>query len=208
MISVIFSITGRQGFENFKETVVHELPDLSRKGVNTLCLVNDKNLYLECRDFLQNAILETEILTHYVEDKNPLVRASDLLAKDKYVFIVNENIVLPSGALRKLYRAFVEYPFAGFMAGHLTDYNVEYWVENVYMDYSPTKRCNKSLTGMVEIDTCIPYAILTKSILFKELFFEKPIGDYGSLSFGVRLRRKGYRNFVLGNVKVKHGGKE
>lgn len=208
MISVIFSITDERGLENLKESVIHELPDFSRKGVNTLCLVNDKNLYLECRDFLQEALPDNEVLTQYVEDKDPLQRAPELLGKDKYVFVVNENIVLPALALRRLYRTFIDYPFAGFIAGHMSDYNVEYWIDNVYMDNSSTKRCNKSITGMIEVDTCIPYAMLTKSDKFKELFCNSPIGDYGSLSYGVALRRQGYRNFILGNVKIRHGGKE
>ena len=51
MITIITLVSSRDGFETLKRNLINFEPDW-KLGVDLLCLVSNKKLYLECRDFL------------------------------------------------------------------------------------------------------------------------------------------------------------
>ena len=119
----------------------------------------------------------------------------------------NENIVLPAQCVSRLARHYIERRGAGFYAGHFTEYETTYWVSEIYSD-NPERIKWSDQSGLVKVDTAIPFAMITRLANFKDLFCQAELGEFGPLSYGIRLRRQGYENYVDFDVKITYGGKE
>lgn len=206
MVTLIYPITRRQSLESLKRSLANLEPDW-KLGVDLLCVVKWKNLYTEVRDYLQANVDRGEVLTVYEPDGDPLKRAKEYIgSKNKYVYLSGE-VVIPYNALGKLYRNYIENPNLGFVTGISTDYPLAYWVEDIY-GWSKFIRSNeKNLEGdTIEIDISSPYGMLTKTDLYKELFCMSDLDEYSGYSYGIRLRRQGYKNLL--DMRVEYGGKK
>ena len=202
MITIITLVSSRDGFETLKRNLINFEPDWNL-GVDLLCLVSDKKLYLECRDFLlDNAnrgecrVVLGDSLKHgreEIEGKNP------------YIFILGEGILIPFGGLTRLYNTMSDKPQAGFVSGVFKQYPVVYWVKDIYGSpkyvYS-NEKTNYDLR--MSVDVAPVHGLLTKTNLYKELFCMSDLDGYGGYSFGIRLRRQGYKNYVDTGVEYKH----
>lgn len=203
MITAILPISYRGGFDNLKRNVVNIAADL--RNNNLLCIVSDKNLYLECKEFLHEYFNDSECLVVYSERQYPLRESLDYLGdKNEFVFVANENLYLPPNAILKLYNDFLQYPKAGFIAGHFTEYPVGYWVDDIYSRTPKVLYSNeKELESIQEVDIILPpFGLLTKTNNFKELFF-RSVAHNGN--YGLALRRQGYTNYVDTSIKFRYG---
>ena len=208
MITITTILSGRSGFEALKRNLVSLEPDW-KIGVDILCVVTDKSLFVECRNFLNENVDKGECLVFYDKDATLKSVGEYLGSRNPLVFILAENVILPIGGLSKLYRNYLEYPDAGFVTGECKDYPVVRWVRDIYgapqYIYSNEKTEYDLFT---KIDVCPVLGILTKTHLYKELFCLDNLEGYGSYSYGIRLRRQGYQNYINTGVEYKHGGKK
>ena len=207
MITLIIPITNRQGYENFKRSLVNLETDW-HLGINVVCLVADGNekLLLECKKFLtENIDLGNCLVLH---EKGDLYKKASLYIglSDDYVFLANENVVIPLNAITKLYADYLEYRGAGFITGVFEAYPTVYWVEDIYEDKDPRYIYSNErplLDRIVEVDVSATYGILTKSSLYRSLYCLHNHKKYGQLSYGIWLRRQGYKNYI--DTTVKYG---
>lgn len=207
MITVIYPLTTQKGFQRLKRNL-NSLEQDWNLGMDFLCVTNDKNLYLEAKNYLLENIDRGECLVAYSEKDNLLKGATELVElKNRYTYVANENLILPHGTITKLYKDLLERPEAGFISGVYTEYPTVYWVKDIYglpqYIYSNEKT---GFDAIMDIDTIAPYGFLTKTQLFKELYGLSDLDGYGGHSYGIRLRRQGYKNYIDTGVEFKDEG--
>lgn len=203
MVTVICKITSALGFENLKKTITHLEYD-QHLGVNLLCLVNDKQLFLNMRDYCQEAY---DIGQHLVVFDDGDIDIKNLLTgSDEYVLVLNENVVLPRCAISDFYDVYKQDKNAGLVTGDFVEYNIPYWTEDFYSNVlnSSSREEHRINNEIIEIDTTPIFAILTKIELYTELSLETPLEGLGSSSYGIRLRRLGYRNYMTTKVSLRY----
>lgn len=207
MVNIVFTVTTRKGLANLERSLINIAPDLV--GNRVLCLVQgEPQLYVDCRQSIKEKIDKCETLVVYVEEDEHLFRKADeYLDKGDFVFVSNENVILPKRCVSRLANHYIERRGAGFYAGHFVEYETTYWVSDIYND-KPERIKWKDQQGLVEVDTAIPFAMVTRLKTFKELFCQAELGDFGPLSYGIRLRRQGYINYVDFDVRISYGGKQ
>lgn len=206
MISVITLISSRSGLEVLKRNLASLEPDW-KLGVDLLCIVNDKTLYLECRDYLLTAVDRGECLVVY-DDNGKLKSGLEYIwGNNPYVFLLKEGVILPRGTLKRLYKNYLENPNAGFITGDCGEYPAIWWVKDIYGSpryvYQNEKPGVQSIT---EVDVCLDGGLMTKYGLYKDVYCLGELDGYGEYSFGVRLRRQGYQNYINTGVEYKNGG--
>lgn len=206
MITIITSVRDTESFNCLKRNLINFEPDW-KIGLDLICVVKDEKLFLESRDFLLENVNRGECrivlgdslqsANQYLTDKNP------------YVFVLAENILIPPGGITKLYENFIQKPRAGFISGVFKEYPTVYWVRDIYGTpqyiYSNEK---EDYDLLMDVDVSMPYGLLTSTQNYKEFFGMSNLEGYGSYSYGIRLRRQGYKNYVNTGVEYKHGGKK
>ena len=204
MITIILSISYQGGFGNLKRNVVNIDKDL-RAGNSLLCIVSDKKLYVECRDFIREYFGGVNCLVVFSTRQLPLRESLEYLGdKNEFVFVANENLYLPPNTISGLYKDYTEHPKAGFIAGHFIEYPVGYWVNDIYsrapkVIYSDERK----LEDFQEVDINLPpYGLLTRTNLFKDFFF-RSLAHNGN--YGLTLRRQGYTNYVDTKIRFRYG---
>lgn len=209
MISIITSISDNEGFENLKRSLINLEPDW-QLGVDLLCIVRDEKLYLESRDFLRENVDRGECLVLFEDTDEPFKRAVEIVSnKNKYVYLASEKILIPRGGITQLYKDFLEKPKAGLITGRFTGFPTVYWVKDVYDElphYIYSNEKDLGLGLLMDIDTCTISGVMTTMDLYKELFDFSNLEGYGGYSFGIRLRRQGYKNYLDTGVELKFGG--
>lgn len=204
MITLITLIKNEQQLDNFKRNLV-SLESTFNLGLDILCLVNDKNFYLKVRDYLLLAINRGECRIEYIEGEN-IKKAKDFITDNNpYVFILDCDYILPMGGIDTLYMNYLEKPNAGFISGMALNFgNAFYWVEDVYdSPYFQGIENIKLKEGLVAVDVSAPRALLTKTYLFKEVYCAENVDGAFDYSFGIKLRRQGYQNYLNTNVKLR-----
>lgn len=206
MITIITSITSQEGFETLKRSLYNFEPDW-KLGLDLLCFVHKQELYLECRNFLLDAVDRGECLVVYEEKKTLKVGREYLSPKNEFVFLLNEGVLVPFGGIGKLYKDYFEKNTAGFICGVEKDIPQVFWVKDIYgcPQYIYSNNDNLAKNGLVEVDVSNITGMLTKTSLYEELFCYGDLDGYGSLSYGIRLRRQGYKNFI--DTRVEYGGR-
>ena len=206
----VYPITDRKGFDFLKRNLVNLEPDW-KLGVDLLCMVQNKNLYTEVRNYLQTDIDRGEVLIIHEPEGNLLKKAKNYIGtKNEYVYLSAEQKI-PYNVLEKLYKSYLEKQSLGFVTGIYTTYPEVYWVDDIYNSGEKSPKFfstdEKEIPGsVVNIDTASPYGMLTKTDLYKELFCMEDLDKFGKYSYGIRLRRKGYQNLL--DMSVEFGGKE
>lgn len=189
MITIVSTIYDRSEFDNFKTNMENNLPDLYEKP-DVVCIVHDPDLYLDCRNYLlENELVgdRLTVLGNSETDLNGLITE-----KNKYTFILKNNRLLGQGVIDALLTDYTYHPKAGFITGRG---GKEVKMRDIYESSEPVEIPE---TGVVEIDTANPNAILTRTSVFKEY-----LQDNGLLEqdYGYYLRRKGYINYLDNNIK-------
>lgn len=208
MVTVITLVSNREGFDNLKRNIVSFESDW-KIGLDILCIVSDYNLYLECRNFLHENVDKGECLVVYEQDATLKSGKEYLDWKNEYVFLLAENVRVPSGGITKLYKTYLEKPQAGFITGEWNLFPTVRWVKDIYGAPKYIYSNEPSPYGLrMDIDVAEVYGIMTKTNLYKELFCLDNLDGYGSHSFGIRLRRQGYKNYINTGVEYKYGGNE
>lgn len=209
MISIITSISDRAGFENLKRSLINLEPDWSL-GVDIICLVRDEKLYVESRNFLRENVDRGECLVLFNETDEPFKEGVNIVTdKNPYVYLASEKVLIPRGGVTKLYRDYLEKPKAGLISGRFVEYPTVYWVKDVYGElphYIYSNERDIGLGLLMGIDTCTASGLMTKTDLYRELFGFSDLDGYGGYSFGIRLRRQGYKNYLDTGVELKFGG--
>lgn len=209
MVTLIYPITTKEGFENLKRSLINLEFDLEL-GIDILCLVKEgeEELYLECSDFLRQNYDQGESLVVY--ERGDLYKKSQLYisSKNDLVFLANEKIVIPPKAITTLHGGYLELPGAGFISGQFVDYPIVYWVEDIYEKKNPKYIYSNEREGegrYLEVDASGIYGLITRFENFRDLFYMEDLDKYGHLSYGIRLRRRGYQNYIDTTIRLTGG---
>jgi hypothetical protein len=131
-----------------------------------------------------------------------------LIKPCEYVFLIEDDGILPPNALSRLLSDYLAHPHAGFIEGvELGRWGIPHvgaWrADDVY---DPTKlESAMPGSGVEEIDAGGLYATLTRYDLYRKHEF-KPWGDTLGPDFdmGIELRRLGHKNFIDWSVQLEH----
>lgn len=132
----------------------------------------------------------------------------DLIAPTDYVFLIEDDTLLPTNALQKLLDAYTQRPNAGIISGvQIGRWGFDHIGAWTFDDvYSPNKAVSiPAGEGLVNVDATGLYCCLTKYKYYKEFRFEPFEEALGpDVAFGIHLRRQGYTNFADHSVKCDH----
>jgi len=126
-----------------------------------------------------------------------------------YVFLLEDDTLMPLNALEKLTQNALMYPHAGFITGvQIGRWGITVpgiWkVDNPY-DVKTISSCLPKNGEIEEIDAAGLYCALTKLDNYKKMVFEPFDEILGpDVSFGLALRREGYKNYVDWSLNTSH----
>ena len=202
MITIITLINNQEDYEVLKRNLVSLETDWDL-GLALLCIVSNKELYLEVRNFLLENVNRGECRVVY---GSSLKDGKDYLSdNNSLVFLLNVGVIIPQNTLTRLYKNYVDKPQAGFISGILKEYPIACWVKNIYSHPQFVYFNEKEKYDLLmDVDVSACWGLLTKVSLYKELFCTEGLDGYGEYSFGIKLRRQGYKNYVDTGVEYKH----
>lgn len=202
-----------------------ELLDCDRGQTNLLVYVDgDASLYLAARTFVENSKFAEHLCVQgnipgrvrefSINARRRRISAvhnavRELIKPCDYVFLVEDDGVLPVHALKQLLSDHLSYPHAGFIEGvelgrHGLAYVGGWRADDVY---EPTKlESVMPGSGVEEIDAGGLYATLMRYDLYRKHEFGLFDGDaFGpDIDMGIELRRLGYQNYIDWSVSVDH----
>lgn len=215
--------------------------ECDRGSTNLFVLVDgDANLFLQTRQYVENSkfaerlcvqgTIPGEVKKYSVNTRRRRISAihnavRELLKPCDYVFLVEDDGVLPSNALKRLLSDYLTYPHAGFITGvQIGRWGVPMvgaWrADDVYEPsrFETVLQSSRELldlaqnpVGLVpdkmveEVDAGGLYACLTRYELYAKHEFapyEDVLGP--DVAYGVWLRRQGYMNYIDWAVPVEH----
>lgn len=131
-----------------------------------------------------------------------------LIEKCDYVFLLEDDTLVPLNTMETLIRNYSEHPYAGFISAvELGRWGFEMigaWKANDV--YTPTEITTIPVgEGIEEVDAAGLYACLVKRDTYMNHFF-KPFQDIlgPDVDFGLSLRQQGLLNYVNHDLKCKH----
>ena len=191
MISIIFTISNEAGFNNLKRSIINLEGDYGL-GLDILCVVENKDLYIPCRDYLLDNVDEAGVLTTF---KECLITESN-----RYVYLAGQDFIIPFKGITKLYQDYIEIPTAGFIGGKVEGHS-NFWVEDIYKDIRWQEK--ELQGGLVEVDVAPLDSLMTESQNFLNVF-----DNTDWWAYGLSLRKQGYKNYLDTRVEVKYGEKQ
>lgn len=210
MVTVITVIKDSKDFNILKRNLI-SLESNWNLGVDVLCLVSDQKLYLECREYITKAYNAEQSLVAYNKEASLKSAKEYLTFKNEYVFLLGRGVKIPSGVLFALLKDYTNNPKAGFFSGVLNNVPTASWVEDIYspahFKYLYENDPMRIDGEIINVDIYPIMGLMTKTSLYREYFCLPDLEDYGEYSFGIRLRRQGYENYIDTNVKYRNGVK-
>lgn len=206
-----------------------ELQDITARNVGILAIVDGtEELYLQTRNLL-NETKFAENLTVMFEGANGVVPRYDINARrqriaqihnqakqlisdtTQYVFTVEDDTILPRGAVKTLLNVAAHKKSIGQVTGvELGRWSVPYvgaWVADDV--YEPTQlrslpNATDYPTAFENIDACGLYCSLIQASLYKAHNFTSANGLGPDVNLGIELRQLGYENFIHWGVHCTH----
>lgn len=190
---------------------------------NLLCYVDgDLELYGIVRNYVMNSKFKERLCVYRKRGqagtssvRQRRQRISDihneikkLINKCDFVFIIEDDTIVPTYALTRLLRVFSEHPYAGFVSGlelgrwgftHIGAWKVDdaYQVNKI--------SSIKESEGIEEVDAAGFYCCLIRRENYLDHFF-KPFEDVlgPDVNFGIEMRKQGLKNYVDHSVRCAH----
>lgn len=200
-----------------------EILECDPAQVNLLVYVDgDYNLFEKARNFTVNSKFADRLCV-YREKGLPNVgsirgrrkRISEihneikgLLKKVDYVFIIEDDTIIPPNTLKTLLNDYSNYPYAGFISGvqvgrwgyaHIGAWNTD-------DIYEPSEITSVGIDkGVREIDAAGLYCCLIKF----DNYYTHSFSPYESIlgpdvDFGIKLRQSGLKNYINYDIKCSH----
>lgn len=203
MVTLITVLNDKNNLNLLKQNLL-AVQSTKQYGLDIICITKDKELYLTCRDILMDDE-DSESLVIY-EKKATLEQAAKYISdKNEYVFLLKEGIKIPFDGLTQLLRDYYINNHAGFISALFNSYPIIYKIDDIYGKFENYHyKDSWEENSLVEVDTTPVKAMLTKTKLYKDIFCKDDLVDWKDYSYGVQLRRKGYKNFI--DTKIKCGG--
>lgn len=190
---------------------------------NLLCYVDgDLELYGIARNFVLNSKFKERLCIYRKRGqagtssvKTRRQRIADvhneikgLIKECDYIFIIEDDTIVPTDALTKLLNGYSIHPYAGFISGlelgrwgftHIGAWKVDD-IYNIHKIESI-----KSGSGIEEIDAAGFYCCLVKRDNYINHFFKPFLEILGpDVNFGIEMRRQGLKNYVDHSIHCAH----
>lgn len=200
-----------------------ELMDCDNERTNLLTYVDGSlTLFQKVRNLTVNSKFNTKLCV-YRKRGEPSVSSihrrrkriadihnemRDLVESSTYVFMTEDDTLLPKHCLKTLLRDFSMRPFAGLVSGvQIGRWGFSYiggWKVNDVYDTSHIESVERG-KGVQEVDCAGFYGCLIRTEVYKKHIFEPFEEILGpDFNFGLWLRKQGLKNFINHNVKCGH----
>lgn len=136
----------------------------------------------------------------------------EIVGKCDYVFLMEDDTLFPLTTLKRLLFLYSQMPFAGLITGVQIG-RWGYTVPGVWRVDNPynVQRVNSMLPAVPpidpfqEIDAAGLYCTLTKTEFYKSVDFKPFDSILGpDVTYGIELRKQGYRNYIDWNIHTSH----
>lgn len=132
----------------------------------------------------------------------------DIIDSCDYIFMIEDDTLIPTNALNNLLIDYADYPQAGFISGvQIGRWGYKHigaWtVDDIYFPNKVTSIKDGQET--IEVDASGFYCCLVKRDIYHSHVF-KPFQDIlgPDVDFGIEIRKLGYKNYVDYQIKCKH----
>lgn len=202
-----------------------ELLDCDPSYTNILCIVDgDSNLYVKVRNLIQTTKFNERLTLQY-PDRKPIKRfdtdarrkriasihrwaKEQLGSAVQYVFLTEDDTIVPSDALRKLRNHIVDTPGCVMAEGvEVGRWGIPYvgaWRFNDIYEPTSVTSLEYKTSGVEEIDAGGFYCTLMTAQAYKEQDFQLHESLGPDISMGLKMRQDGYINLVDWSVVCKH----
>lgn len=201
-----------------------ELLDCNPKTTSLVIYVDgNEKLFVEARNLFDESKFHQHITVHRKQTEktsnyNILYRRkriSKILNEVKnyiypadYIFIVEDDTLVPTNALHRLLRDYSMNPYAGYISGvelgrHGVLHIGAWTIDDLY---EPTEISSINLsTGLQQVDATGTYCTLTRYHHFMHNDF-KPLGSVlgHDVEWGLEMRRTGQQNFIDMDIHCRH----
>jgi len=205
-----------------------EMMVCSRADTNLLVYVDgDMKLYEIARNFTANSTFNERLCIFrrgvgridVANVKTRRRRISDIhnelkehIKDCEFIFLVEDDTLIPKFALKKMLGRYAAYPYAGFVSGmqlgrwgflHIGVWRVDDIYDTKRIESIPTPDILKD--HFIEVDAAGIYCMLTR----RENYMEHEFKPYGEIlgpdfDFGISLRQGGHKNYVIPSIKCGH----
>lgn len=134
----------------------------------------------------------------------------EMIDKCDYVFLLEDDTVIPLNTLKVLLKNYSDYPYAGFISGvELGRWGYTHigaWkVDDIYNVKRITSIPNDNSNPLVEVDAAGFYCCLIKRENYMNTDFKPFENILGpDVDFGIKLRQSGLKNYVNYGLHCKH----
>ena len=201
-----------------------ELLDCNREDTNILCYIDgDMRLFEVARNLTEKskfakrlAVYRNRGVANVSSFKRRRIRIAEIhnelkkyIYSAKYLFLIEDDTIVRTDALKKMLDLYSVYPHAGFISGvqlgrwGFTTAGI--WkVKNNPYDIQSIESVMPG-QGVEEIDAAGLYCCLTKFDVYKKFDF-KPYDDIlgPDVAYGIWLRQQGYKNYVDWSITTRH----
>ena len=201
-----------------------ELLECDKERTNLFVYVDgDNNLYTKTRNLVEQSKFNqrlcvqrkdsTKVNNFSIEKRRKRIadihnEIKQYLVKSDFVFLIEDDTLLPSYALKYLFEGYRAQPYAGLVTGwELGRWGVPYigvWrTDDVYKPSELKSVINSQ--GLEPIDASGLYCCLTRTEHYMAHEF-KPYSDVlgADVDYGLKLRTDGFMNYVDWRVKCEH----
>lgn len=203
-----------------------ELLSCDRGSTSLLCIVDgDVQLTVKARNFCEQSKFGSRLCVQYPQESsqprehNLLGRrkriadihnfAKDYVNRAQFIFLTEDDTILPANTLDRLHEAYKMYPYAGLVSGvQLGRHGIPHigaWAADDIYDPTVIQSKDQGI-GTEEIDAAGFFATLTRSENYMA-HEHKPFGnnDLGpDVYYGLELRKQGYKNYIEWSINTTH----
>lgn len=192
---------------------------------NLLCYVDgDQQLYQDARNFVVNSKFNEKLCVYrrkglpninHISSRRRRIgeihnEIKEIINSGDYVFLIEDDTLMPLDTLQKLLHHYLQLPYAGLITG----VQIGRWgftVPGIWKSDNPYDV--KSIGAMLpsqaqsleEIDAAGLFCCLTKVATYKKFKFEPFDTILGpDVSYGLYLRREGFKNYVDWSINTTH----
>lgn len=202
-----------------------DMMTIKNEETNLLVYVDgDQELFQLARNFVMNSRFKEKLCVYrrkglpsvnHIHSRRKRIaeihkEIRTMIGQCDYIFLVEDDTLLPLNALEKLLKAYSQNPYAGFITG----VQIGRWgftvpgiwrVDNPYAVNKVSSLLPNTDNTFEEIDAAGFYCCLTKRDNYIKTEFDPFSTILGpDVSYGIELRKQGYKNYVDWSINTSH----
>lgn len=199
MLYILTPVKTEKGLKNLKISLENNFGVLSKRSA-VLAFTTDEVLYPKIKHLVQLFAEDNPIETLVSFEKSlnfeNVKKYLELSNPNDICVLLDEKSIMPRGALKKMLEDYSLKSGIGLITGQPYKAKLNYGLNDIY---NPKKRSEVSSEGLVKIEVCPSFFIMTRMELFLNFNFKT------RKNYSYELTKLGYANYLDNDVKFVYG---